>query len=81
MTNPTMGDTYELIVREPLGAEWAEWLAPLALQPIDNGGMRLVGLLPDQAALHGLLNRLRDLNLTILSVRLLSDNETSPTSA
>ena len=81
MTNSSTDNMYELIVREPLGDEWAEWLAPLALYPTASGGTRLVGPLPDQSALHGLLNQLRDLNLNILSVRLLVDQEITQTSA
>lgn len=75
MANSITDSVYELIVREPLGNEWAEWLEPLTLHPTQSGGTRLVGSLPDQAALHGLLNQLRDLNLNILSVRLLVDQE------
>ncbi|MFW5709605.1 MAG: hypothetical protein ACOCX5_05235 [Chloroflexota bacterium] len=59
----------EIIVREVIAETWAEWFAPLQMTSLKDGGTQLAGCLIDQAALHGILNRLRDLNLTILAVR------------
>lgn len=67
--------TYEIRLQEALDPRWAEWFAGLMLGPTEGGGTSLCGPLPDKAALHGLLNRVYDLNLTILSVRRLTAGE------
>jgi len=68
--------TYEICLQEALEPRWAEWFEGLMLKPIEGGGTTLCGPLPDKAALHGLLNRIYDLNLTILSIRRLTAGET-----
>lgn len=70
-----MPDTYCLQLREPLPPKWAEWFAPLTLIRSDADGTVLRGPIADQAALHGLLARCRDLNLTIMALT----NESRPT--
>jgi hypothetical protein len=45
------------------------------VQELDDGSTCLRGVLPDQAALHGLLNKIRDLGMTLLLVQQLSSNE------
>lgn len=66
---------YEICLQEALDPRWTEWFAGLRLGPAEGGGTTLCGPLPDKAALHGLLNRIYDLNLTILSVRRLTAGE------
>lgn len=68
--------TYEICLQEALGPRWSEWFEGLILKPAESGGTTLCGPLPDKAALHSLLNRIYDLNLTILSVRRLTAGET-----
>jgi hypothetical protein len=67
--------TYEICLQEALEPRWAEWFEGLMLKPAEGGGTTLCGSLPDKAALHSLLNRIYDLNLTILSVRRLTAGE------
>ena len=59
---------YQVRIKEQLGERWAEWFDPLAIQPAPNGDTLLVGPLRDQAELHGLLLKVRNLNLTLLAV-------------
>jgi hypothetical protein len=59
---------YEIKVKGHLDACWAEWFAGLKLTHLEGDVTLISGQLPDQAALHGLLERIRDLNLTLLSL-------------
>jgi hypothetical protein len=59
---------YEIRIEGHLDPSWSEWLEGMTIQPLDSGETLLCGLLADQTALHGLLNRIRDLNLTLLCV-------------
>ncbi len=63
-----MPEQYEIIVEGHLDAAWMEWFTGLALTHLAGGQTLLMGSLPDQTALHGLLERIRDLNLTLISV-------------
>jgi hypothetical protein len=45
---------------------WSEWLGDLTITPLETGETLLSGLLPDQAGLYGVLNRLRDMNLELI---------------
>ncbi len=65
---PAEPEVYEIRILGHLPADWAEWLSGLALSHLENGQTVLYGPVQDQAALHGLLARLRDLNLKLLSV-------------
>jgi hypothetical protein len=63
-----MPEHYEIRIKGQLDAGWSEWFAGLTLTHLEGGETLLAGSLPDQAALHGLLERIRDLNLTLISV-------------
>lgn len=69
---------YQVRIKEQLGAHWGEWFHPLVLQPAPNGDMLLVGPLRDQAELYGLLLKVRNLNLTLLSVTQVEPTSQSP---
>jgi hypothetical protein len=59
---------YEIEVEGVLDAEWSDWLGGLEITPQAGGNTLLVGPLRDEAALHGLLNKIRDLGLPLLSL-------------
>ncbi len=63
-----MPEYYEIKVRGHLDQHWSDWFAGLKLTYLEGNVSALSGTLPDQAALHGLLERIRDLNLTLISV-------------
>ena len=66
---------YEIRVDGVLGSRWAAWFD--GLQVSDDGEETVIsGLLADQPALHGLLAKIRDLGLCLISVRRLDPGET-----
>jgi hypothetical protein len=59
---------YEIRVRGVLDPGWSEWLGGLTVIPGTAGETLLVGPIRDQAALHGLMAKIRDLGLPLLAV-------------
>ncbi len=63
-------ECYAIRIKGRLDARWSEWFEGLAVTHTEDGDTILHGPVADQAALHGLLARVRDLNLTLVSVTL-----------
>jgi hypothetical protein len=63
------GTIYEIRVQGALNAKWSDWFDGLTISVRDNDETLLSGPVADQAALHGLLTKIRDLGLPLLSVR------------
>ena len=59
---------YEIRLKGHLDDKWADWFEELTITRADNGETLLTGPVVDQAALHGLLRKVRDLGLPLLSV-------------
>ena len=59
---------YEIRVKGHLDDKWADWFEGLTITREDNGDTLLTGRVIDQAALHGLLKKVRDLGLPLVSV-------------
>ena len=59
---------YEIRIRGTLGPDWTDWFEGMELRQEEAGQTVIIGLLPDQSALHGLLARIRNLNLSIISI-------------
>jgi hypothetical protein len=59
---------YEIRIKGHLDRRWAEWFEGMVITPEDDGETLLVGPVADQAALHGLLRKVRDLGLPLISV-------------
>jgi hypothetical protein len=63
-----MPEYYEIKIKGHLDPGWSDWFAGLTVTHLGGNETLFSGLLPDQAALHGLLERIRDLNITLISV-------------
>jgi hypothetical protein len=61
-------ELYEIRIRGHLDDRWADWFDGLTITRADNGETLLTGPVIDQAALHGVLRKVRDLGLSLLSV-------------
>lgn len=59
---------YQLRIKGLLDSSWSEWLGGLEIEPLENGETVLSGPIRDQSALHGLLNKIRDLGLPLIAV-------------
>ena len=59
---------YQIRIKGHLGRHWTDWFEGLAITLEDNGDTLLTGPVVDQAALHGVLKKVRDLGLPLLSV-------------
>ena len=68
-----MDDIYRIQVQGHLDDRWSEWLGGPAVQRRDDGTTALVGPIVDQAALHGVIARIRDLGLPLLAVNRLAE--------
>jgi hypothetical protein len=71
-----MADVYQIRVRGHLGDGWSEWFEGWRISNEDSGDAVLTGPVSDQAALHGLLNRVRDLGLPLLAVARIDEGVT-----
>ena len=68
------GKDYEITVRGVLDREWSEWFDGMAITHPGGGLTRLVGTVVDQAALYGLLCKIHDLGLVLISVQRRGDS-------
>jgi hypothetical protein len=67
-SDPGQPMIYQIRIKGHLGCEWADWFGGLTLTLEDNGETLLTGSVLDQAALHGLLKKVRDVGMPLLSV-------------
>jgi hypothetical protein len=63
-----MTQHYEITVKEQLDDTWSAWFDGLTVTAAPDGGTCLSGAVRDQTALHGLLAKVRDLGLTLVTV-------------
>ncbi len=66
--DPAQTGQYEIRLKGHLDDKWADWFEGLTMTREDNGETLLIGTVVDQAALHGVLRKVRDLGLPLLSV-------------
>ena len=67
-TNPGEPPVYQIRLKGHLGPHWADWFEGLTITLEDNGETLLTGPVVDQAALYGVLRKVRDVGLPLLSV-------------
>ncbi len=67
-TEPSQPVAYQIRIKGHLGSQWTDWFEGLTITLEDNGDTLLTGSVVDQAALHGLLKKVRDLGMPLLSV-------------
>ena len=70
---PSEGDEYEIVIGKRLGSRSARMFDGFEAIAIPGDGMRLRGRVADQASLHGVLARIRDLGIPLLEVRRVAD--------
>lgn len=77
--HPDQTVVYQIRLQGHLDPQWREWFDGLTITLEANGHTLLTGLVVDQAALHGLLKKVRDLGMPLLSVvRVNSDQVDGP---
>ena len=64
-----MSNIYQIQLQGYLDQRWADWFDPLRIEHQPDGQTWLTGPLRDQAELHGVLNKVRDLNLVLVAVQ------------
>lgn len=69
-----MADIYQIHIRGHLDPHWSDWLGEFAMEIQDDGTTLLTGPVVDQAALHGVIARIRDLGLPLLAVDRLAES-------
>ena len=67
-TPPSQSVVYQIRLKGHLGSQWADWFDGLTITLEENGDTLLTGPVIDQAALHGLLKKVRDLGMPLVSV-------------
>jgi hypothetical protein len=68
ITNPSQAMVFNIRIKGHLGSQWTEWFEGLTITLEDDGVTLLTGPVVDQAALHGLLKKVRDLGMPLISV-------------
>jgi hypothetical protein len=70
---------YEIRLRGYLGHQWQDWFRGLTILLEEDGNTLLAGAVVDQAALHGILKKVRDLGMPLLAVNLVgTDSQGTP---
>ncbi len=67
-TDPSQPMVYQIRIKGHLGCQWTDWFGGLTITLEEDGDTLLTGPVVDQAALHGLLKKVRDLGMPLLSV-------------
>jgi hypothetical protein len=77
-TDPTQSAIYQIRLQGELDPQWEDWFGGMSITLDKNGATVLTGLIVDQAALHGLLKKIRDLGMPLVSVSRVQTEATHP---
>lgn len=66
--DPSQPTIYQIRIKGHLGSQWTDWFWGLAITLENNGDTILTGPVIDQAALHSLLRKVRDLGMPLISI-------------
>ena len=66
---------YQIRIKGHLGPEWSDWFGGLSITLEDNGETLLTGPVVDQSALHGVLRKVRDLGMLLVSAILVTSGQ------
>jgi hypothetical protein len=77
-TDPGQPMVYQIRLKGHLGSQWTDWFEGLTITLEEDGDTLLTGPVVDQAALHGLLKKVRDLGMPLVSVIEVQFNENHP---
>jgi hypothetical protein len=69
---------YRIQLKEYLGSDWNEWFSGFAVTQEADGGSILTGMVADQAMLHSLIRKARDLGLTLVSLQRMETQPEKP---
>jgi hypothetical protein len=67
--------SYEICIKEMISDRWLEWFGEFTIKQNPSGETLLTGVIADQSVLHGLLAKIRDLNLTLISINRIEPGE------
>ena len=76
-TDPDQPMVYQIRIKGQLGPQWTDWFGGLAVAVEDDGDTILTGPVVDQAALYGLLKKVRDLGMPLVSVNSIEPGPTN----
>jgi hypothetical protein len=76
MPVPDQPSAFQIRIRGHLDRQWTDWFDGIAITLEEDGDTLLTGPVADQAALHGLLKKVRDLGMTLVSVNPVSPDKT-----
>ncbi|MHB0857952.1 MAG: hypothetical protein ACYC5M_10315 [Anaerolineae bacterium] len=78
LADPSDPLVYQIRIKGHLDSQWTDWFEGLTITLEEDGDTLLTGPVADQAALHGLLKKVRDLGMPLVSVNRVKINEAHP---
>jgi hypothetical protein len=75
--DPDVPNIFQIKIKGHLGQQWAGWFDGLTIALEEDGNTLLSGLIVDQSALHGILKKIRDLGMPLLSVNSIDPDQAS----
>lgn len=78
ISDPAQPTVCQIRIKGHLGVQWSDWFDGLTITLEDDGDTLITGPVADQAALHGLLKKVRDLGLPLISVNCTDAGQAQP---